>query len=123
VPATACIGDIAIAAGATTLEGTLAVAETVSTVADIGVSASTAMGIGAGGISTAENCARSGWGSQECTDHAIGTGVDLLSFGVGRVIPWWSVAKVLTGIGSAEFDLSYPWFSSTDSAGNAVVRC
>ena len=119
--ATACIGDIAVLAGATTLTATLLAAETVSTVAETVGAIAAITSIGSGAVSTGLKCSGPGWRTPQCTAQFIGTGVDVLTLGVGRYVPWDSIAQPLLGFGSSIFDVGYqnvPWGTDGEYGGN-----
>jgi RHS repeat-associated protein len=102
--ATACIGDIAIAAGATTLAGTYAVAEPVGTVASVA-------GLGAAAVGGASDTFKA-WNacspySSRCPWAVGGVLLDAATFGAGRLIPEIGPWQALLGIGSGGATLTY----------------
>jgi RHS repeat-associated protein len=96
--ATACIGDIAAAAGATTLAETLGAAETTSTIAGWVGLGSAAVGTTADAFQTYDSC-HTGFSSQ-CAWDAGGLIIDLATFGVDKFIPEDVIAKPIYALGS-----------------------
>ena len=105
--ATACIGDVAAVTGVTTLEGSLAVAQTVGDVAWWA-------GLGAGAVGIGSDVAVGGydcpgaWLSGECIGDAVGLAIDVATFGVGlRVINDYSIWGPVYDTATASASLLY----------------
>jgi RHS repeat-associated protein len=125
--ATACIGDIAAAAGATTLEGTLAAAETTSTIADATLTGSAIVGGAADTATAYQRCSTYGYVSSSCALAAGGVGLDVATFGVGkRVIPpesiWSPIYSTLTAPLGWAYGAATDWLSGGDSASVGVQQ-
>lgn len=98
--ATACIGDVAVAAGATTLAETYAVAQTAGDIASL-------VGLGAAGVSGVADTVKawnacSGSFSADCAWAAGGVALDIATFGIGGLItrygPWQSIYGIVSGV-------------------------
>jgi RHS repeat-associated protein len=102
--ATACIGDVAIAAGTTTLAGTYAVAETVGSVA-------TVAGFGAASVGGTADTFKA-WNacspySSGCLWAVGGALLDVATFGAGAAITRYGPWQALWGIGSGGATWTY----------------
>lgn len=101
--ATACVGDVAALAGATTLEGSLAFAETAGDIAWWAGFGSGAVGTGADLAVASYDCPGA-WGSSACIGDAVGVGIDIATLGVGHFIDdysiWGPVYGTVTSVGS-----------------------
>lgn len=100
--ATACAGDIAIAAGATTLTETLGFAETLSETAEVVGTVSNYVGVAANGIDAIDNC-QNGF-TVECDASLGGLALNGIGVGIGSQIPWDSIDSVAWEEGDRVFD-------------------
>lgn len=113
--ATACVGDIAVAAGATTLAETLGAAETTSTIASwVGLGSGVVGGI-ADGVRAYESC-HTGF-SAECALDAGAVALDLATFGVDGRIAEDTIAKPIYALGSGAAVFLY------GEIGDLMSRC
>ncbi len=104
--ATACIGDIAALAGATTVEGTLAAAETVGTVADWVGTGAMVVGFAA----DTSNIIQKGpgqWRSAQCLTTLGGTALDAATFGGEHLFSDYTLCKYVYEMGEAGASLLY----------------
>ena len=104
--ATACIGDVAVLAGATTLEGTLAVAETTS---EIAVTVGTYAGyVGTvAGVADALHECPGEWLSAQCGFAVAGIVLDGSSRVGDSFISEWSIWKPIYATLTSEAGLLY----------------
>ena len=113
--ATACIGDVAAAAGATTLAETLSTAATVGDIASTVGTVSTYVAAVADGFQAYDSC-RSGF-SADCWAGIGAVSLDAVGFGVGHFVDEMSRALGPFVFGSGVVTLLYGYVSDSFVAG------